>query len=186
MLTVVVTLENFQLGRIENEDSIADWKNLPSTKMPNVSLTNPPMWLPRRAFKVAIRKGKFLGWPNDPKTGEPLGGQDLKAQYLSAVSKKEVLIPDAALDAVFDSWAWGASIATPDKVQKTLRIFKNGSSDVDLGAFTGAAIRGRSATGFAALTFILIQVTAYGALFVAPALRFFFDIDIGFGTLGSK
>jgi hypothetical protein len=50
----------------------------------------------------------------------------------------------------------------------------------------GAAIRGRSATGLAALTFILIQVTAYGTLFVAPALRFFFDIDIGFGTLGAK
>jgi len=147
------------------------------------------MWLPRRAFKVAIRKNKFLGWPNDPKTGEPVGGQALKEEYLTAVSKKDVLIPDVALDAVFDSWAWGASIATPDKVQKTLSIIKNGggrSNVVDLGAFTGAAIRGRSATGFAALTFILIQVTAYGALFVAPALRFFFDIDIGFGTLGSK
>lgn len=144
------------------------------------------MWLPRRAFKVAVRKAKFLGWPNDPKTGLPVGGEELKSQYMSAVSKKDILISDVALDAVFDSWAWGASIATPDKVQKTLRVFKKGPSDVDLGAFTGAAIRGRSATGFAALTFILIQVTAYGALFVAPVLRFFFDIDIGFGTLGAK
>jgi len=105
---------------------------------------------------------------------------------LARVSKKDVLIGDAALDAVFDSWAWGASIATPDKVDRTLRIFTKGPSEVDLGAFVGAAIRGRSATGIAALTFILIQLTVYGTLFVAPALRFFFDIDIGLGTLGSN
>ena len=46
------------LGRIDGVNSIADWKNLPSTKMPNVSPTDPPQWLPRKAFKVNIRKAK--------------------------------------------------------------------------------------------------------------------------------
>ena len=49
------------LGRIKDVQSVADWKNLPSTKLPNVSTTDPPMWLPRKAFKVNIRKAKFLG-----------------------------------------------------------------------------------------------------------------------------
>lgn len=96
------------------------------------------------------------------------------------------MIGDAALDAVFDTWAWGASIATPDKVSATLKLFKKSPSEVDLGAFVGAAVRGRSATGIAALTFIVIQITVYGSLFVAPALRFLFDIDLGFGALGKQ
>jgi hypothetical protein len=87
---------------------------------------------------------------------------------------------------VFDSWAWGASIATPDKVANTLKIFKKSPSEVDIDAFIGAAVRGRSATGIAALSFVLIQITAYGTLFIAPALRFFFDVDIGFGSLGAQ
>jgi hypothetical protein len=174
------------LGRIGDVNTLADWRNLPSTKMPNVSLTEPPMWLPRRAFKVNVRKAKFLGWPNDPKTGLPVGGQELKAAEMARISKKDALIGDSALDAVFDSWAWGASIATPDKVGNTLNIFKPNPSEVDLGAFVSAAIRGRSTTGFAALTFIVIQLVVFGALFVGPALRMFFDIDIGLGSLGSK
>jgi len=56
---------------------------------------------------------------------------------------------------------------------------------LDLGKLTNAAIRGRATTGFAAFSFVFIQVIAYGTLFIAPALRFFFDIDIGFGQLGS-
>jgi hypothetical protein len=174
------------LGRIGDVNTLADWRNLPSTKMPNVSLTEPPMWLPRRAFKVNVRKAKFLGWPNDPKTGLPVGGQELKAAEMARISKKDALIGDSALDAVFDSWAWGASIATPDKVGNTLNIFKPNPSEVDLDAFVSAAIRGRSTTGFAALTFIVIQLVVFGALFVGPALRMFFDIDIGLGSLGSK
>ena len=103
------------LGRIESVDSLADWKNLPSAKLPNVSKTDPPMWLPRKAFKVNVRKAKFLGWPTDPNTGLPIGGEELKNAEMARISKKDALIGDAALDAVFDSWAWGASIATPDK-----------------------------------------------------------------------
>jgi hypothetical protein len=174
------------LGRIGDVNTLADWRNLPSTKMPNVSLTAPPMWLPRRAFKVNVRKANFLGWPNDPKTGLPVGGQELKAAEMARISKKDALIGDSALDAVFDSWAWGASVATPDKVGNTLNIFKPNPSEVDLGAFVSAAIRGRSTTGLAALTFIVIQLVVFGALFVGPALRMFFDIDIGFGSIGSK
>jgi hypothetical protein len=33
------------LGRIGDVNALADRSNLPSTKMPNVSLTEPPMWL---------------------------------------------------------------------------------------------------------------------------------------------
>jgi hypothetical protein len=50
--------------------------------------------------------------------------------------------------------------------------------------FTGAASRGRAVTGLGAFSFIVIQVIAYGTLFIAPALRVFFDIDIGFGQMG--
>jgi hypothetical protein len=169
------------LGRIQDVNSIAKWKDLPSTKMPNVSL-DAPMWLPRKAFKVNMRKAKFIGWPKDPQTGEPLGGQALKDAELARVSKKDALISDAALDAVFDTWAWGASIATPDKVEATLKVYqKADANEVSLNDFIGAAIRGRSATGFAALFFVVIQYVAFGALFVGPTLRYLFDIDIGFG-----
>ncbi|KAG7350759.1 ribosomal L39 protein [Nitzschia inconspicua] len=126
------------LGRIPDTDSIVDWRSLPSaTRSGTTSTSNPPMWLPRNAFKVLIRQAKFVAWPNDPKTGEPIG--------------------DAALDAVFDSWAWGASIATPDKVENTLKLFKPSPNELDLDAFVGAAIRGRSQTAIAAATFIVIQ-----------------------------
>jgi hypothetical protein len=169
------------LGRIKDVDTVADWKNLPSAKMRNVSLTDPPMWLPRKAFKVNIRKAKFLGWPTEPKTGNPVGGEELKAAENSRISKQGAAISDAALDAVFDSWAWGASIATPDKVGNTLRIIKPSPTEVDIDNFVGAALRGRSATGISALTFIVIQLTCFGALFVGPGLKMFFDIDIGLG-----
>jgi hypothetical protein len=118
------------LGRIKDVDTVADWKNLPSAKMRNVSLTDPPMWLPRKAFKVNIRKAKFLGWPTDTKSGEPVGGEELKAAEGSRVSKQGAAISDAALDAVFDSWAWEASIAIPDKVGNTLRIVKPSQTEV--------------------------------------------------------
>jgi hypothetical protein len=174
------------LGRIQDVNAVADWKNLPSTTMRKVSLKDPPMWLPRKAFKVNVRKAKFLGWPTDPKTGLPVGGENLKEAELARISRSEAVIGDAALDAVFDSWAWGASIATPDKVGNTLKIFKPSASEVDLGAFIGAAVRGRSATGIAALSFVVIQLVAYGTLFVGPGLKFFFDIDIGLGSIGTK
>ena len=72
------------------------------------------------------------------------------------------------------------------EVDTTLKLCKPSPRELNLGEFVGAAVRGRSATGFAALTFVVIQVVAYGAIFIAPALRYFFDIDIGFGTLGSQ
>ena len=93
------------LGRIENKDSLANWRELPSATRGTSTGAEPPMWLPRKAFKVQIRKNKFLGWPNDPKTGLPVGGEDLKRAEEKRVSKKDALIGDAALDAVFDAWA---------------------------------------------------------------------------------
>lgn len=167
------------MGRIQSYESIADWKKLPSTEQAaNV------MWLPRKQFKENIRNAKFNGWPVDPKTGEPVGGAELEKAEKARISKKGALIGDAALDAAFDTWAWGASIATPDKVEATLAQYRNGNT-FDVGEFTGAASRGRAVTGLGALTFIVIQVTAYGSLFIAPALRVFAGLDIGFGQLGS-
>lgn len=92
------------LGRINDKESLTDWRDLPSTRRGTFSGPNPPMWLPRKAFKVQIRKNKFLGWPSDPKTGLPVGGEDLKRAEEKRVAKKDALIGDAALDAVFDSW----------------------------------------------------------------------------------
>jgi hypothetical protein len=161
------------LGRIDDVDSVADWNDLPSTKRGTFTSSNPPMCLPRKAFKVNIRKNKFLGWPNDPKTGLPVGGEELKLAEGKRISKKDAIIGDAALDAVFDSWSWGASIATPDKVANTLKIAKPvpGANEVDLDAFVGAAIRGRSNTAFAALSFVIIQLIVFGALFIGPLLK---------------
>lgn len=62
-------------------------------------------------------------------------------------------------------------MATPDKVETTLRLFKRSSNEVDLDAFVAAAIRGRATTAFSALSFIVIQIMAYGAIFIIPALR---------------
>jgi len=166
------------MGRINGYGSIADWKNLPSTKQSaNV------FWLPRDLYKENVRNLKFLGWPVDPQTGEPIGGAELEKAEKARISKKNPEIGDAALDAVFDSWAWGASIATPDKVEKTLSLYTSGKS-FNVKEFTGAASRGRAVTGLGALSFIVIQVVAYGTLFIAPALRVFFDIDVGFGQMG--
>jgi len=171
------------IGRIDSVNSIADWKNLPSTKVPNLETAVPPMWLPRGAFKTNIRNAKFLDWPVDA-NGEPIGGADLKKAEMNRIKKKGPAIGDAALDAVFDTWAGGASIATPDKVEKQLSKWRPNGKDLDLGAFVNAAVFGRSLIGLGAFTFILIQLVAYGTLFIAPVLRIFFDIDIGFGKLG--
>lgn len=172
------------VGRMANVDSVADWKNLPSTKLDKISDTsNPPMWLPRATFKANIRAAKFGSWPVDPETGLPVGGEELVKAEGPRIKKNGALIGDAALDAVFDTWAWGAGIATPDKVAAQLKDWRKGDT-LDVGKFAFAAIRGRATTGFAALTFVVIQVVAYGTLFIAPALRVFFDIDIGFGSLG--
>jgi len=171
-------------GRISNVNAVADWRNLPSTKVPGlVDVENPPMWLPRATFKANIRAAKFKSWPTNPDTGLPVGGEVLKKAEEPRVKKNEALIGDAALDAVFDTWAWGAGIATPDKVASQLNDWKVGDT-LDVGKLTLAAIRGRATTGFAAFSFIVIQVVAYGTLFIAPALRAFLDVDIGFGTLG--
>lgn len=172
-------------GRIDGLDSVADWRNLPSAKLEGLSdPENPPMWLPRATFKANIRKNKFKAWPTDPTSGLPLGGEDLKKAELPRVSKPGALIGDAALDAVFDTWAWGSSVATPDKVTTQLNDWRRGDS-LDVNKFAGAATRGRAVTVAAAVTFVVIQIIAYGSLFVAPALRVFLDVDIGFGSAGS-
>lgn len=173
------------VGRISNTESIADWRNLPSAKADNlVNPDNPPMWLPRGMFKENIRKARFQGWPTDSQTGEAVGGSELEKEFLRTISNKNYEIPDAALDAVFDTWAWGSGIATPDKVKSQLSSWRINTSTFDVSKFSSAAVAGRSVTGAAIVTFILIQVIAYGALFIAPALRVFFDIDIGFGVVG--
>jgi hypothetical protein len=75
------------------------------------------------------------------------------------------------------------AIVMPDKAVDTLNIFKLNPLEVGLGAFVSTAIRGRSKTGFAALTFIVI---AFGTLFVGPALRIFSDIHMELGSLRFK
>jgi hypothetical protein len=172
------------VGRLPNLDAVADWENLPSTTLPGVSQTNPPMWLPRSTFKQNVRNAAFAGWPLDSE-GQPVGGQDLKEQEEKRISKKNAVFGDAALDAVFDTWAWGASVATPDKVNSQLKDWRADGVTLNVAKFVAAAIRGRSVTGLGILTFIVIQTVAYGSLFVAPFLRVFFDLDIGFGQLGS-
>ncbi|GMH67958.1 hypothetical protein TrRE_jg12472 [Triparma retinervis] len=173
------------LGRIKDVDSVADWSNLPSTKAPDLATPDkPPMWLPRSTFKTNIRKAPFTSWPND-ELGAPCGGADLRNKELKRVKSRDCVIPDDALDAVFDTWAWGASVATPDKVSLYLGKFRPDSKTLDLGAFQRSAVLGRSVTGLAILAFVLIQVSAYGVLFVAPFLREFVNLDIGFGTLGT-
>ena len=174
------------MGRIQTVDSLCDWKNLPSAKLPKVSLTNPPLWLPRAAFKVNIRKSKqWNGWPVDPKTGAPIGGKELQQAEEGRIRKQGALIADAALDAVWDTWAGGASVGTPDKVARQLKAYHATPNELDVGSLVRAILFGRSLTGVAALTFVVIQVVAYGALFVAPFLRTFADVDIGFGAVGT-
>jgi len=166
------------LGRIQSAEKLCDWRTLPSTvQAPNVQ------WLPRDIYKANIRKAKFTGWPVDPSTGEPIGGAELEKAEKGRISKNGAMIGDAALDAVFDSWAWGASVATQDKVEATLAQFQRGNS-LNIGEFSAAAARGRAVTGIGALSFILIQLTAYGSLFIAPFLRVVLNVDIGFGQLG--
>lgn len=158
------------LGRINDKESLTDWRNLPSTRR-GISSGDPPMWLPRKAFKVQIRKNKFLGWPNDPKTGLPVGGEELKRAEEKRVAKKDALIGDAALDAVFDSWTGGGSVVTPDKVEAGLLKVKPSGNDVDLNAFVGTAVGGRANTAFAALTFVVIQIIVFASLFVGPLVQ---------------
>ena len=173
------------IGRIQDVNSLCDWKNLPSAKRDNVSLTNPPLWLPRAAFKVNIRKSKqWYGWPIDSNTGEPIGGAALQKAEEGRIQRQGALIGDAALDAVWDTWAWGSSIGTPDKVMTQLRNYHPTPRELNVNNLVSAVLFGRSLTGLAALTFVVIQVVAYGALFVGPFLRTFADIDIGFGGLG--
>merc|ERR1711957_777654 len=106
-------------------------------------------------------------------TGDPIGGKELEKAERKRISTSKAIIGDAALDAVFDSWSWGASIATPDKVTDTLSIIKPvpGKNEVDLDAFVGAAVRGRSNTTFAALSFVVIQFVVFGVLFIGPLIK---------------
>mmetsp|Transcript_3688 Transcript_3688/g.6999 ORF Transcript_3688/g.6999 Transcript_3688/m.6999 type:complete len:337 (-) Transcript_3688:99-1109(-) len=171
------------VGRITDVDSVADWANLPSTRVPDLAVPDkPPMWLPRATFKTNLRKAKFV-WPVD-EDGVPVGGQELYDAENKRISARNAQIPDNALDAVFDTWAWGASIGTPDKVEAELNKWRRGNT-FSVGAFGLSAVSGRSVTGLAIITFIVIQVAAYGVLFIAPFLREFINVDIGFGTLGS-
>ena len=173
------------IGRISSTEGIADWRNLPSAKRDNlVDPENPPMWLPRGMFKDNIRKAKFISWPTDPLTNAPVGGVELEKQASKLISSSNYAIPDAALDAVFDTWAWGSGIATPDKVAIQLSSWRKDKTLFDVDKFASAAVAGRSVTGAAIVTFILIQLIAYGVLFIAPALRVFFDLDIGLGVIG--
>ena len=104
-------------GRISDINSVAKWGDLPSTKLPNLSNKDkPPMWLPRATFKSNVRAAKFQSWPVDPDTGLPIGGEDLKKAEEGRIKKNGALIGDAALDAVFDTWAWGG------KYHKKLKI----------------------------------------------------------------
>ena len=79
---------------------------------------------------------------------------------------------------------WYHPYTHPHRTQATLAVFKKTDGSIDLNEFVGAAARGRAVTGFAALTFVFIQVIAYSALFITPALRVILNIDIGFGVLG--
>lgn len=168
------------ISRIQSVDSLCKWADLPSTKVDDLATPdNPPMWLPRSTFKTNIRKNKPGAWPINIE-GNPIS-PELYAEYNGKL--RNVDIPDNALDVVFDTWAWGASIATPDKVSTQLNSWRN--CEFDLNKFERAAIGGRSVTGLAILTFIVIQVAAYGVLFVAPFFREVFNVDLGFGTLGS-
>lgn len=70
-------------------------------------------------------------------------------------------------------------------MEATLDLYRKDGSSFDLNEFCSAAARGRAVTGLGAFTFVFIQLIAYGSLFIAPALRLFFDLDIGFGQMGS-
>ena len=111
------------VGRITDVDSVADWSNLPSTRVPDLAVPDkPPMWLPRATFKTNLRKAKFV-WPVDA-DGVPVGGQELYDAENERISARNAQISDNALDAVFDTWAWGASIGTPDKVEAELNKWR--------------------------------------------------------------
>jgi len=172
------------IGRIPDLESVADWRNLPSTKRMGTVGTTPPMWLPRAAFKVNMRKAPFKGWPVD-QNGVPIGGEDFKREQEKRISQKGYMISDAALDAVWDTWSGGSGISTPDKVAGALRSYRKSSTEFDVNSFAVSVVLGKSVVVLAAITFIFIQVIALGTLFIAPTLRIFFDIDIGFGDVGT-
>lgn len=73
----------------------------------------------------------------------------------------------------------GASVATPDKVERTLSKVKPGKNEVDLNAFVGAAVGGRANTAFAAFSFVVIQIFVYGTLFIRPLINSLTGVDIG-------
>jgi hypothetical protein len=67
-----------------------------------------------------VASSQNLQRPTDSKTGLPIGGEELKATEMARISKQDTFIGNAVLDDVFNFWAWGASIATLDKVGNTL------------------------------------------------------------------
>jgi hypothetical protein len=116
-----------------------------------------------------------------------MGGIELKAGEMAQISQQDVLIGDAVLDAIFNSWAWGPNIAMLDKVEDTLNICKLNKLEVDMDAFVSAALPFRDTQQQdPPLTFITIQLVFFGTLFVEPAIRFLKKIDIGLESLGSK
>ena len=137
------------LGRIRPQDSnkqdgtaatvaaaatarICNWPELPSATRGAFSGSEPPMWLPRKAFKVLIRRQKFTGWPLDTNTGLPLGGTDLQRAEESRIAKADAVIGDAALDAVFDSWSWYVLFVLFQILFMSSKLFSNYFSSIDL------------------------------------------------------
>jgi len=49
---------------------------------------------------------------------------------------------------------------------------------MDINNLVSSAVAGRSVTGFAALTWVIIQLVVYLSLFIAPTLREFANVDI--------
>jgi len=134
----------------------------------------------------------FTDWGNLPSTKVPnlevptdppmwLPRATFKASVRSRIKGE---VPDRPLDVIFDSISSGAGVITRSKADAWLSDMNE--ADNKLRKLNEKYVGSKAITVTAILLFAVLQISAFGTLFVAPILREFFNIDIGFGgSLGT-
>ena len=96
-----------------------------------------------------------------------------KDEFKRVCRKARRGVPDAALDAIFDSWAKGSGFAALSTVETALSSWRSPEGEIDIGAVDRAALSGQATVlfgfaGLAAIDFIALAALAMGLQSLFP------------------